>query len=383
MEKPEPAVTDKELWSDLQPLLDQELSRLPDKYRVAIVLCDLEGKPRKEAARHLGVPDGTLGARLARGRKMLAVRLARHGVTLSAGSLALLLSENASTASVPCGVVSTTIKAASLFASGQASAVGLISVNAVALTEGVLKTMFIAKLKIATTIVLSMGLLGISWGLYPTRAAMPNETEQEAVPLPPSTSSATDKEGGNPSKKGQGEKKIALPKGPGPVQALVSLSKDGKLTLKCEHIVAAKMGFGVPPLLRGQIPGPRVLIKDAGGIGAAVAAHRPFEFSFELKEVQVLDTKGKEVDKKQLPKLLKEEALAVATFGEVDPLHLRILKEGTLIFILPFPLEGGLPFPGDLPLPGGDQALIPGLGPVSVYVQFRRTRPCFVGPNEP
>src|SRR6266568_6477238 len=48
-EMPEPAVGEQDLWHDLQPLLDQELSRMPDKYRVAIVLCDLEGKTRREA----------------------------------------------------------------------------------------------------------------------------------------------------------------------------------------------------------------------------------------------------------------------------------------------------------------------------------------------
>jgi RNA polymerase sigma factor (sigma-70 family) len=53
---------------DLQTFLDQELSRLPDKYRVAIVLCDLEGKTRKETARQLGLPEGTLAGRLTRGR---------------------------------------------------------------------------------------------------------------------------------------------------------------------------------------------------------------------------------------------------------------------------------------------------------------------------
>jgi len=63
---PEPVAAQQDLWSDLRPLLDQELSRLPDKYRVVIVLCDLEGNTRKEAARHLGLPEGTLSAQLAR-----------------------------------------------------------------------------------------------------------------------------------------------------------------------------------------------------------------------------------------------------------------------------------------------------------------------------
>src|SRR5262249_22645957 len=68
---PEPAANEPDRWNDLQPLLDQELARLPNKYRVAIVLCDLEGKTRKEAAWQLGVPEGTLAARVARGRVML------------------------------------------------------------------------------------------------------------------------------------------------------------------------------------------------------------------------------------------------------------------------------------------------------------------------
>src|SRR5262245_16948450 len=100
-EMPEPSLTEPDLWHDLQPLLDQELSRLAEKYRVAIVLCDLEGKTRKEAARQLGVPDGTLAARLARGRVMLAKRLARHGLAVSGGALAAMLAQNAASASAP------------------------------------------------------------------------------------------------------------------------------------------------------------------------------------------------------------------------------------------------------------------------------------------
>src|SRR5438477_4844138 len=103
---PEPAATEGDLWHNLEPLLDQELSRLPDKYRVAIVLCDLEGKTRKLAARQLGVPEGTLAARLARGRVLLAKRLARHGLAVSCGALAAVLSQQAASAGVPTSVVS-------------------------------------------------------------------------------------------------------------------------------------------------------------------------------------------------------------------------------------------------------------------------------------
>jgi RNA polymerase sigma factor (sigma-70 family) len=172
-EMPEPAAKlEAAPWPDLEPLLDQELSRLPDKYRVAIVLCDLEGKTRKEAARQLKVPEGTLSTRLRTARTMLAKRMARHGLPVSGGAVAAVLTEKAASAGVPTSVVSSTIKAATLLAAGQAA--GVISVKVAALTEGVLKAMFLTKLKTVSVVVLVVAALCGSVGLiYQTQAAEP------------------------------------------------------------------------------------------------------------------------------------------------------------------------------------------------------------------
>jgi RNA polymerase sigma factor (sigma-70 family) len=177
---PEPAATDPELWDDLQPLLDQELSGLPDIYRVAIVLCNLEGKTRKEAARQLGVPEGTLAARLARGRVMLAKGLARHGLAVSGGTLAVVLAQNAALAGVPTSLVSATIKAASLFAAGPAAATGVVPAKVAGLAEGVLKTMLLTKVKIVAAVLLAVAALGMGAG-WRTHQALAEKRTNEAV----------------------------------------------------------------------------------------------------------------------------------------------------------------------------------------------------------
>ena len=189
---PEASVTEQELWRDLQPILDEELSSLPDKYRVVIVLCDLEGKTRKEAARQLGCPEGTVAGRLARARTLLARRLTRHGPALSGSALATILSQVTASANVPPTVLSLTTKAAILFAARQASAAGVISAKVASLTEGVLKAMLVTKFKMLTTlvVVLGLGAIGITYGMHaggpaeePSRDRKPQQVVSEKQSL--------------------------------------------------------------------------------------------------------------------------------------------------------------------------------------------------------
>src|SRR5262249_50945003 len=140
MKPPEPAAPGQELWNDLQPLLDEEMSRLPDKYRAVLVLCELEGKTGREAARQLGIPEGTAASRVTRARALLAKRLTRYGLAVSGAALAAILSEKAA-ACVPASVVAATVQGVTRVASGKVLTACAIPAEVAALTEAVLKSM--------------------------------------------------------------------------------------------------------------------------------------------------------------------------------------------------------------------------------------------------
>src|SRR5947207_2387138 len=132
------------------------MSRLPDAYRAVVVLCDLEGETRAEAARQLGCPEGTVAGRLARARAMLAKRLARRGLVAPAGASGPV---RLASAAVPACLVSRTVEAASLYVAGRAAA-GAIPHRVAALTEGVLKAMLLSKCKYAGVALLVLFVLG-------------------------------------------------------------------------------------------------------------------------------------------------------------------------------------------------------------------------------
>ena len=134
---------------DLQPVLHEEIRRLPTKYRAPVVLCYLESKTNEEAARQLSWPVGTVKARLSRARDMLRLRLARRGMGADAALLAQSSPSARITASVlPIFLFDSTIRAAMRLAAGGG---GMATMRTV---------MHLAKLKLTTAAILAACFLG-------------------------------------------------------------------------------------------------------------------------------------------------------------------------------------------------------------------------------
>src|SRR5262249_55961065 len=151
---PEPAAAERDPGNDLRAAIDQALGRLPDSYRAAIVLCDLEGMTRKEAARHLGCPEGTVAARLARGRALLAKRLLRPGLAVGGGPVAAAVPTHAGAASLPPPILAATVKAA-----------GALPANVTALAEGVMRSMLLKKVRAAAAALLAVAVVCCGVGM--------------------------------------------------------------------------------------------------------------------------------------------------------------------------------------------------------------------------
>lgn len=150
-------------WEQIEPILDEELAKLPDRYRLPLVLCYLEGKSRFEAAAELGCRESQLKGRLERGREALRSRLIGRGIPIGAGVLAgLLQHQTASTAAVSSVLIISTASAGTAAAAGAAIPAGVASAKAVAVTQAVLKTMHWALLKGVFATALTVGIVATS-----------------------------------------------------------------------------------------------------------------------------------------------------------------------------------------------------------------------------
>jgi RNA polymerase sigma factor (sigma-70 family) len=168
-----PDVAIEKCRDDWTALLDEELTRLPAKYRVVLVLCDLEGRTRKAVAQQFGCPESSISSRLSRGRAMLARRLAKRGLVVSGEALAVTLSQNVASASLAPSLVSCTVKAA--VAAGQTAAT---STKVAAIVEGVLKVMFLTKLKTLASVSFIVCVLGVGAGASLLSGQTPVEKNQ-------------------------------------------------------------------------------------------------------------------------------------------------------------------------------------------------------------
>lgn len=150
---------------DLRPILDDEVNRLPERYRVPFILCCLDGMTVDEAAAELGRPRGTIGASVSRAKEALRARLARRGVALSAAALTAASQAMAASVSPPVVLVRETVRAGILIAAGEVVPDGLLSGNVLFLLEKVLTTMFVTKLKMAAAAVALVIGLGTMTGI--------------------------------------------------------------------------------------------------------------------------------------------------------------------------------------------------------------------------
>ncbi|VTR91796.1 sigma-70 family rna polymerase sigma factor : RNA polymerase sigma factor, sigma-70 family OS=Singulisphaera acidiphila (strain ATCC BAA-1392 / DSM 18658 / VKM B-2454 / MOB10) GN=Sinac_0185 PE=4 SV=1: Sigma70_r2: Sigma70_r4_2 [Gemmata massiliana] len=145
---------------DVPGIVHEELARLPDRYRLPVVLCDLEGRTHVEAAAALRCPVGTVAGRLSRARAILRDRLVRRGV-----APVLVLSASVAPVSV--------VRAAAALAGGSSGVSPVVS----SLTEGVLCAMRTPTLKWK----LVAGLLGLAGAAITAYGSLPSAQ----TPMPP------------------------------------------------------------------------------------------------------------------------------------------------------------------------------------------------------
>jgi RNA polymerase sigma-70 factor (ECF subfamily) len=250
---------------ELRPIVDEELQRLAEGQRLAVLLCCVEGLSQQEAAQQLGWPRGTLKRRLERGRALLRQRLARRGLALPAAVAAVQ----------SVGLSAAVGQAAPLFAAGNSVPPALLDARVITLAEGVLRNMVTAKLKFALAM-LAFVALG-AWGamLYGQSWRPAASADAAAAPQAPAAS-ATDQDPAPQRSSPTGDHQPGSAKQADPVPPVRKSGPINEaLRFKLQEIIKDVDGRPGDPL-----PEPALSLEQARKL-AAVADSYVWEFQFE------------------------------------------------------------------------------------------------------
>jgi RNA polymerase sigma factor (sigma-70 family) len=314
---------------ELRRVIDEELARIPDKYRTAIVMCDLEGLPRTEVALRLKIPEGTLSSRLAYGRKLLAGRLSRRGVTASASALAVAFAREAMANAVPRKLLLLTARSAAKAVPGGAVPIDLVSPSVSSITDGVMKAMLAYRLRLMIGTVLGFGLLGLGAVGFAQLPGQEHRVQPPAAsslqPLPADnlpgdfiTQQPRAEKAEKVAAKGIEDDDVPLPATPS--QAVVRV-EDGKLIIR-------QRGYGYQHIAQ-DIDGQRV---HTAQVRSTVSAR-----TFDPADVSVFDMKGNRLQNKAWRDKFKNDVHALVAYdGRLpNPRELALFKDDALLVVLP------------------------------------------------
>lgn len=177
--------------ADLESAVHEEVGRLPDRYRVPILLCYFEGLTQEDAAARLGWPIGTVRSRLARARERLRAKLSRRGLAPTSAAVAVILTCDTADAAVPPALVEATIRVALVGTLRRLTTAGTVSASVVALSGEVAKVMLMTKLRSLAVALMATAAIATGAGVLAQQAAGPAgsdaNTKQGAITTPAGT----------------------------------------------------------------------------------------------------------------------------------------------------------------------------------------------------
>lgn len=340
---------------DWLPYLDHEIQRLPRIYRKAVVLCELEGRSRKEVAQLLGVAEGTLSSRLATARKRLVKRLAHRGLVSGLILSSWTAMNSTATAALPETVVQTTTELGMKLLTPSAAL--SLSPTILQLTQGALQSMFITKCKTLTLVAFTTSCLSLGcWFLGEAAARDAYQTHPLAAPfitapsVPASVTVADDDDNKKQDKKKQDKKETRkhaeetivgsgnLKTETRPVDhfTIIELQNAGKLTIKQtgKERLSIKTDDNLLPLLKTEVEDNKLVLKNTRD-HIQLKPTKDNEYTIEVKALAKLEINGagtvtvQDLDGKQMEVLL-QGAGTVTLEGNADNLQLTINGAGTI-----------------------------------------------------